>query len=405
MPGSSVLWGCFAAVVLSGVQSLGITLQRKSHVLPYPHQLSDDSVVSLRRENPPVEPDYARHTHTHRRNLWLVGFFLFITANIFGSLVQLTTLPLIILSPLQSIGLIFNSVLSCLLLPGEHFTWKLVSGTLVIAFGAFIVAFKGESTTAPPSDIGTDERFRIVMEKFLRPGFLGWWIFTFVFMALLLRINWGLSRKIKLLQLEPVKCPRKSLRHGADPVSRLTFITGILYGLISGTLTAHTFLFAKSIVDVFVESLMLRSSPKSLYTYFITVVLLALTLTIVGMQLVAFNLGLSNILTAILYPLCFLVYNLVNLINDLSFNSLLSRGYISVGDLLFIMFGLANVLLGVILISWDSAFAKADYSKDENRQLMAAKFPYEQLYKDGDRRVLSYEENEILSQFRFCYRD
>ncbi|GEQ71734.1 hypothetical protein JCM33374_g5420 [Metschnikowia sp. JCM 33374] len=398
MPVSAVFWGCVAAIVSSAVQSLGITLQRKSHTIPYNHELSDNSVVNLRRESVvSMDRESSRNTHNYRRNLWLFGFLLFIVANVFGSLVQLTALPLIILSPLQSIGLIFNSVLSCTLLPGEKFTKKLAGGTIIIAFGAFVIAYNGANTLPPASDVGADERFRNVLDKFLKPGFLTWWCFTFFYMAILVRINWSISNRINDIQSKPYIRMRRSSRTGRDSTSRLVFTKGILYGLISGTLTAHTFLLAKSIVDVLVEMILERSTPKSSSTYVISVLLLLVTLCIVGMQLAAFNLGLSNISTSILYPLCFLVYNLVNLFNDLVFNSLLSSGGMSFGQLMYVLLGLSSVLYGVVLISWDSACGKSEIMAIDAQPLLVAKFPYDQ--KVGDCRVLSYEESEIMSQF------
>lgn len=390
---TAVAWGCAAAVVLSAVQSLGITLQRKSHVIPFTNGLNDDSVIHMRRESTVSLEDPHRHTHMYKRNLWLVGFFLFIVANVFGLLVQLSTLPLIILSPLQSIGLIFNSILSCMLLPGETFTRKLAFGTLVIAVGAFTIAYNGGATETP-GNVGTDERFRALLHKFSRPGFLTWWIFTFVAMAVLVRVNWGILARIKLQAQLPMRKTRRLSRHAADPVARMVFVRGVLYGIISGTLTAHTFLFAKSVVDVLVKTVLERETPHSLSTYVITVLLLVVTLSIVGLQLVAFNLGLSNILTSILYPLCFLVYNLVNLINDLSFNRLLASGTMSVGQLCWVVVGLFGVLLGVLMISWDSAFGRLLVAAEP---LMTAKFPYELLPLARGSRVLSYEETELLN--------
>lgn len=395
MSESAILWGCIAAVVSSAVQSFGITLQRKSHVIAYRDPL-EESRGHRRDQNHVTDHEYSRHAY--KRNMWLVGFFLFIVANVLGSVVQLTTLPLIILSPLQSIGLIFNSVFSCLLLPGEHFTVKLALGTIVIAVGAFIIAYTGNASTPPPPQKGTDERLRIMLEKFSRPGFLTWWIFTFVLMGVLMKVIWSLSRRISAMQQQPCHKPRRNLRNGRDRVSRSIFIRGILYGVISGTLTAHTFLFAKSIVDVLVETVLDQVTPKSLSTYVLAVFLLLLTLSIVAMQLVAFNKGLSNILTAILYPLCFLVYNLINLINDLLFNALLSTGVMTAGKLAWVIFGLANVMFGVALISWDSAFS--DARSEERQALMSSKFPYDQLNKGDKADYLSYEEEELLGQFR-----
>lgn len=385
MPTSAVVWGCTAAVVSSAIQSLGITLQRKSHVIPYNHELGESSVINVRRESA-FGLELESRPHHFKRNMWIIGFLMFIVANILGSLVQLTTLPLIILSPLQSIGLIFNSILSCMLLPGEHFTKRLGFGTLIIAVGAYIIAYNG-AAEAPPQDIDTDQRFHIIVEKLRRPGFLTWWIFTFVAMLVLVRVNMELSKRVKALNLSVRK--RRNSRNGSDAVSRYTFAKGILYGIISGTLTAHTFLFAKSIVDVLVETVLERGKPKSLATYVTTVLLLLATLSIVAMQLVAFNLGLSHILTSILYPLCFLVFNLVNLFNDVLFNMLLSKGTMTVCQLMWVIFGLCGVLIGVIMISWDSAFTRVS---KEGEPLMSCKFPYDQI----PARVLLYEEAELL---------
>lgn len=395
MSDAAVVWGCVAAVVSSAVQSFGITLQRKSHVIAYREPIDDPLDI---RHDGAVPGDHEYSRHAYKRNLWLAGFFLFIVANVLGSVVQLTTLPLIILSPLQSIGLIFNSIFSCMLLPGERFTVKLAVGTLVIAVGAFIIAYTGGANQQPPPDADTDERLMVLLEKFGSPGFLTWWIFTFVFMAILLRIIWAMSNRIRSVQLLPCGKARRGLRSGRDRVSHLIFTRGILYGLISGTLTAHTFLFAKSMVDVLIETVFKQTSPRSLTTYILAVSLLILTLSIVALQLVAFNKGLSNILTAILYPLCFLVYNLVNLINDLSFNALLSTGAMTAGRLLWVIFGLANVMIGVALISWDSAFS--DVRSEETHALMSTKFPYDKLGSSDKLVILSYEEEELLGQFR-----
>ena len=339
----AVILGCTVAVASSAVQSLGITLQRKSHLLP--------------------------HHHQHQR-MWLVGFLLFIGANVFGSLIQITTLPLIILSPLQSIGLIFNSVLSCLML-GERFTPKLAIGTLIIAIGAFIIAFEG--ALLPPPLL---PRFEQVLAQLLRPAFLGWFVATFVVAAALLGANRVLAQHQRMRR--PLLCGVRALRRAL----RFQFARGVNYGIVLGTLTAHTFLFAKSLVDVVVAAIVSRGL-RHLFAAANAApwVLLAAMLAIIAGQLTAFNLGLSQILTSILYPLCFLVYNVVNLVNDLCFNSLLASGAMSYAQLAWVVFGLSGVLFGVVLLSWDSAF-EAERAGSAEEILMHLKFPYERQYRD-----------------------
>lgn len=385
----SVAIGCAAAIILSAVQSLGITLQRKSHLIPYQHEFGETSLVDIRRDSVGSLENELNHRHYYKRNLWLVGFAMFILANVVGSLVQLTTLPLIILLPLQSIGLIFNSVFSCWLLPGEHFTYKLGFGTLVISVGAFIIAYNGSGSADLDPHLGADQRFEILIEKFTSPRFLVWYVFTYVVAAVLVKVNIVLAQKIEHCSLSLSKRRRNSLRLKQVTIQRYTFMRGIFFGIISGTLTAHTFLFALSVVGVVVEIILQRDTPRNLGTYICSILLLLATLGLVGLQLVAFNLGLSSILTSVLYPLCFLVYNLVNLINDVLFNKLLTSGYMSVFQLLWVCVGLLGVLFGVVVISWDGVVGNKPVSLPDEQLLLMAKFPYE-------RRVMSYEESELI---------
>lgn len=390
MPTSAVTWGCLAAVVSSAVQSFGITLQRKSHVLTN----SQETPVS---DNGRPEVDTLtnhQRQHHHRRHLWLTGFLMFIIANVLGSLVQLSTLPLIILSPLQSIGLIFNSLFSCLILPNEHFSKKLAWGTMVIFTGAFIIAYYGNVEQLPTDGDGSNGEFDLIMRKLKNPRFLAWWAFTFVTMLFIVRINVSLSRKIYLLSLK--KRSRRSSRIKKHLLHRLTFIKGVLFGVISGTLTAHTFLFAKSIVDVLISALLGKAGSLSGSTYTTTIFLLLLTFSIIGMQLVAFNKGLSHILSSILYPLCFLVFNLVNLFNGIIFDELLASNLLTFKQLLMVVFGLLGVLYGVITISWDGARKGCEptMKDDEEIALMDAKFPYHSTPLSG---LLSFEKRELTS--------
>lgn len=328
---SSIMLGCSVAVVSSAIQSLGITLQRKSHLLPHPPLASS-------------QPTQRVHHQRQKRNMWFFGFMLFIISNILGSLIQITTLPLIILSPLQSIGLIFNSITSCLLLPGERFTRKIAVGTVVIAVGAFIIAYNGNvpdaPTPVPPPTI--DERFAGILHKLVAPWFVMWFLATFIVSGILLLINKTILKN-----------------NTAKSNIKCQFSKGVNYGIISGTLTAHTFLFAKSIIDVVVENIFdnNRLLPLKNFTPY---ALLLTMLSIIGLQLTAFNLGLKLISTSILYPLCFLIYNLINLINDLIFNSLLSSHRLSYVQFGWILLGLLSVLCGVVVISWDSAFVDDD---------------------------------------------
>lgn len=336
MASSTIVFGCSVAVLSSAIQSLGITLQRKSHIIS--NQI---------------------HLHQKRQRLWLTGFLLFIVANVLGSLIQISTLPLIILSPLQSIGLIFNSILSCVILD-EVFTRKLGVGTAIIAVCAFIIAYNG-SIDIPTTSLP------IIIEKLQNPKFKFWFISTLIFCLILLFVNKFVVKRY---------------------VGNYKFVQGINYGIISGTLTAHTFLFAKSIIDVILQSILNKSN---IFKNFTPYLLLIIMLVIIGLQLTAFNLALSKISTSILYPLCFLVYNLFNLINDLIFNKLLPTK-MSYWQLNWIIMGLIGVLIGVILISWDGACCNEE-PQTLTEEVEVVDYGLFKLHN----RVLSFEQNQVLN--------
>jgi multidrug transporter EmrE-like cation transporter len=167
------------------------------------------------------------------------------------------------------------------------------------------------------------------------------------------------------------------------------FIQGINYGIVSGTLTAHTFLFAKSIIDVLLQSLLNKSN---IFTNFTPYLLLAIMLSIIGLQLTAFNLGLAKISTSVLYPLCFLVFNLFNLINDLMFNELLPEK-MTYSQLHKVIFGLTSVLCGVVLLSWDGFWAQPE---EELQVIIRHNLMDYGTIRHPIKRTLSFEKNQIV---------
>ncbi|KAF9270223.1 hypothetical protein L218DRAFT_848631 [Marasmius fiardii PR-910] len=116
----SIALGITVGLLASFVQSLGLTIQRKSHVLN--EQL----------------PEHEQRLE-HRRPLWLLGFAIFISSNILGSLVQIASLPVVILAPLGAVSLLWNAFFARILL-GDVFSAWMVVGTLFIAGGAVLIA-------------------------------------------------------------------------------------------------------------------------------------------------------------------------------------------------------------------------------------------------------------------------
>ncbi|KAG6900134.1 hypothetical protein C0993_002479 [Termitomyces sp. T159_Od127] len=119
----SIPLGIVIGLLASFVQSLGLTIQRKSHVA---NQL-------LPEQQQRVE---------HQRPLWLLGFIVFISSNVIGSLVQIASLPVVILAPLGAVSLLWNAFFARFILNDVFSPW-MVLGTILIAGGAVLIAFFG----------------------------------------------------------------------------------------------------------------------------------------------------------------------------------------------------------------------------------------------------------------------
>jgi hypothetical protein len=87
--GGIVAIGVLVGLVSTCVQSIGLTLQRKSHLLEEAREGEDDEYV----RRPP-----------YRRRRWQLGMLMFLVSNVVGSTIQITTLPLPVLSTLQAVS-------------------------------------------------------------------------------------------------------------------------------------------------------------------------------------------------------------------------------------------------------------------------------------------------------------
>lgn len=107
----------------NGTLTAGLTIQRKSHV--------QEDLLPLPSRRQPI-----------RRPLWLIGFIIYITSNVFSTIFQLDALPIVILAPLGAVSLIFNALLAKVIL-GDVFGKTAVVGTGLVALGAVLIAVFG----------------------------------------------------------------------------------------------------------------------------------------------------------------------------------------------------------------------------------------------------------------------
>ncbi|ORX35726.1 hypothetical protein BD324DRAFT_657206 [Kockovaella imperatae] len=174
MGGIPVAVAIIVGLVSSFVQSLGLTIQRKSHVQ------EDDRPLEFRRR--PI-----------RRPMWLLGFTIYITSNVFSTVFQLDALPIVILAPLGAVSLIFNALLAKILL-GDHFGPSSVIGTGLVTVGAVLIAVFG---VVQEKEHSLDD----LLELWKRPAFLAFFsILTFAVVTLLIAAHmavWHVQRQLR----------------------------------------------------------------------------------------------------------------------------------------------------------------------------------------------------------------
>ncbi|KAK0112886.1 hypothetical protein ONS95_014607 [Cadophora gregata] len=303
-PGGSVAIGILVGLISTSVQSLGLTLQRKSHLLE-----DEKDPYDVRR--PP-----------YRRRRWQLGMGMFIISNIVGSTIQITTLPLPVLSTLQASGLVFNSICATLIL-GEPFTRWSLGGTLLVSSGAVLIAIFG---AIPEPAHSLDQLLQLLGRR----TFVIWMILQLILVLAVIAVA-GFLARIPSISSTP----------------RIRLFRGLAYGSISGILSAHSLLVAKSAVELLVRTIIDRINQFNRWqSWAILLSLVTLALT----QLYYLHRGLKLVSTSVLYPLVFCIYNIIAILDGLIYFKQTDR--LTVLQACLIALGTVILLSGVLALSW-----------------------------------------------------
>ena len=286
---------------------------------------------------------------------------MFVISNLVGSTIQITTLPLPVLSTLQASGLVFNTAFATLLLK-EPFTRFSLIGTILTCAGAALIATFG--AIGEPAH-GLNQLLDLLYKK----QFIIWMIATLVvavgtiLFAHILKIYSShkhyeqqvakQERSTAGSQQVPEQThikrsftaslpPQLQVKHG-----RLKLIRGLAYALISGILSAHSLLVAKSAVELLVRTIVDHNNQFNRFqSWLILLALLFFALT----QLYYLHLGLRLCSTSVLYPFVFCIYNIIAILDGLIYFRQASRLSALHGGLIAV--GTVILLSGVLALSW-----------------------------------------------------
>ena len=195
-------------------------------------------------------------------------------------------------------GLVFNSICATLIL-GEPFTRYSLAGTVLVCAGAILIATFG-AIGEPAHTLDQ------LLELLGRKGFIIWMVATGVMVAAIIV---GI-KAVKLLYPYNTNTPRMRLWRG------------MAYGAISGILSAHSLLVAKSAVELLVRTIVDGVNQfNRLPSWMILLGLIAFALS----QLYYLHRGLKLCSTSILYPFVFCVYNIIAILDGLIYFHQTSR--------------------------------------------------------------------------------
>jgi magnesium transporter len=247
---------------------------------------------------------------------------MFIAANLLGSSVQISTLPLPVLSTLQASGLVFNSICATLIL-GEPFTRWSLWGTLLVCTGAILIAVFG----AIPAPV---HNLKELLGLLVRKSFIIWMSLQ----ALLV---------ISIATVTELVSNFSSFSQNA----RFRLMRGLAYGCISGILSAHSLLVAKSAVELIIKTI---SDSDNQFVHW-QAWMLVLSLVVLALsQLYYLHRGLKLVSTSVLYPLVFCIYNIVAILDGLIYFK--QTDLITPPHAILISLGTVILLSGVLALSW-----------------------------------------------------
>ena len=135
-------------------------------------------------------------------------------------------------------------------------------------------------------------------------------------------ILWMIGQAVLVIAIITGTKVLKLMNPRTKNTSRMRLFRGMAYGSVSGILSAHSLLVAKSAVELLVRTIIDRQNQFDRWqSWMILLGLLALALS----QLYYLHRGLKLCSTSILYPFVFCVYNIIAIIDGLIYFDQSSR--------------------------------------------------------------------------------
>lgn len=232
----------------------------------------------------------------------------------------------------------FNTIFATLIL-GEPFTRYSLAGTVLVCVGALLIATFG-AIGEPAHTLDQ------LLDLLQRRPFILWMSATTFVVVVILVVTKLLKRFLTSSRAKPSGSGHFT-PHLLRLQSRTRLIRGMSYGFVSGILSAHSLLLAKSAVELLVRTVVDRVNQFNRWqSWVILLGMIFLALT----QLFYLHRGLKLCSTSVLYPFVFCIYNIIAIMDGLIYFRQMSQlGGFHAG---LIALGTMVLLAGVLCLSW-----------------------------------------------------
>jgi len=356
--------GVISSILTSLFQSLGLILQRKHH-----------------RDNQKLTEDLQK-SELHSLT-WMSGLILFILSQLVGSVIAIGSLPVLVLAPLSSNTIVFNAIFAAVLL-GEVFGLAQGVGSVLVAVGSTMVILFGYMDEP-------DLSLKLILENLSGRWFQIWVEVQFVVLAALLIAAWKTKTLWKqqlqehslhraqsqqqqqlLQQEEQVAKHHSSFHHPSPgdefvetlstnlsqsglflqramslpPLPQSNLALGCIFAVMTGMLSAQSFLTGKFAVELAKVSLL---DKENQFHYLGSYVIYGIMGVYAVVNIVTMNEAMKFYDMTLLVPLSFAVFVVFSTMNTLTFYD--DWKSIPLVRIIAVLASLLVVLLGVATLA------------------------------------------------------
>ena len=307
----SLPYGTAIAIKLAttSVSSLGIVIQRKSHVI------NDEKPIEERK-------------NALKRPLWHLGFWLYIICAGAGTVSSISSLPILVIAPLSTFTLLFNAIYAHFLL-NEKMTWIGIMGNVLIA-----AASAGMAIVLDLPQIPLHARELVLFLK--RTRYLIYITITTILLLCFIFYGWKLSVEHKK---EAGNVTFNSTRRRALKIA-------ISFELAATILASQAIIFAKISYDLLMLSL---QTGENQFSDPISPVILTITIVSTIFELLFFNVSLHYYTTVVIIPIGYSAGIALACLNTFFYYESFSE--LSAWKSVLVVFSVVVIICGIYLLS------------------------------------------------------